>query len=79
LLDLLLDCCLEFWRLVDDREAVFIDRLLVRLFECLFIDRNDLCYLSYYCRHLEHTSSEGAHAPATAMSLHRGFPTTPTD
>jgi hypothetical protein len=41
-LRLLLDRRLELRRLVDDREAVFIDRLLARVFECLFIDRNDL-------------------------------------
>jgi len=31
---------LELRRLIDDLEAVFVDRRFVRLFECLFIDRN---------------------------------------
>ena len=36
-----MDFRLEFGRLVNDRETVFVNHLLVRLFECLFIDRND--------------------------------------
>jgi hypothetical protein len=40
-LRLLLDRGLELRRLVDDWEAVFIDRLTARFLECLFIDRND--------------------------------------
>ncbi len=40
---LLFDRRLEFWRLVDDRDAIFIDRLLA----CLFIHRNDLEMVSY--------------------------------
>jgi hypothetical protein len=31
---------LELRRLIDDLEAVFVDRRFVRLFECLFIDQN---------------------------------------
>ncbi len=41
-LRLLLERRLELWRLVDDREAVFIDCLLARFLECQFLDRNDL-------------------------------------
>jgi len=33
---------LELRRLIDDLEAVLIDRRLIRFFECLFIDRNYL-------------------------------------
>ncbi|GAA0217523.1 hypothetical protein GCM10009000_035450 [Halobacterium noricense] len=41
-LRLLLDCGIELRRLIDEREAVCIDRLLASFLECLFIDRNDL-------------------------------------
>jgi hypothetical protein len=69
----LFDRRLELGRLVNDREAVFIDRLLVRLFERLFIDRNDLA--TRVCtRYWNLPVPEGAHAPDTAMLLHRGFP-----